>query len=43
MTQCHHDMVQEHIHDTNAFVRSKVLQVWRQLCEAKVMYVCVVS
>lgn len=30
-------IVQEHLHDTNAFVRSKVLQVWRQLCEAKVM------
>ena len=26
------------MHDTNAFVRSKVLQIWKQLCEAKVMY-----
>lgn len=33
-------IVQEHLHDTNAFVRSKVLQVWRQLCEAKVMDYC---
>jgi len=29
-------VVQEHLHDTNAFVRSKVLQIWKQLCEAKV-------
>lgn len=29
-------IVQEHLFDTNAFVRSKVLQVWKQLCEAKV-------
>ena len=31
-------VVQEHLHDTNAFVRSKVLQVWKQLCEAKVIW-----
>lgn len=29
------DKLQEHIHDVNAFVRSKSLQVWCQLCQAK--------
>ena len=29
------DKLQEHIHDVNAFTRSKALQVWLQLCHAK--------
>lgn len=31
------DLLEEHLLDTNAFVRSKVLQVWKQLCEVKVI------
>eukprot|EP00731_Ephydatia_muelleri_P015359 Em0008g1079a len=29
------DHLQNHIHDVNAFVRSKALQIWTQLCQAK--------
>lgn len=29
------DTLEEHIHDTNAFVRSRALQVWQKLCLAK--------
>ena len=29
------DNLQNHIHDVNAFVRSKALQIWIQLCQAK--------
>ena len=28
--------LQEHLHDVNAFVRSKALQIWMQLCNGKV-------
>jgi len=30
------DKLEEHLHDVNAFVRSKSLQIWMQLCDAKV-------
>lgn len=29
------DCLEEHIHDMNAFVRSKVLQIWQKLCLSK--------
>lgn len=43
------DRLEQHLHDVNAFVRSRCLQIWLQLCNAKVracvrntyMHVCV--
>lgn len=29
------DCLEEHIHDVNAFVRTKVLQIWQKLCAGK--------
>ena len=30
------DRLEQHLHDVNAFVRSKCLQIWLQLCNTKV-------
>ena len=30
------DRLEQHIHDVNAFVRSRCLQIWLQLAKAKV-------
>ena len=35
-TVIHVFVLQEHLHDVNAFVRSKALQIWMQLCNGKV-------
>ncbi|XP_077998535.1 condensin complex subunit 1-like [Glandiceps talaboti] len=31
------DILEDHIHDVNAFVRSKVMQIWLRLCHEKVV------
>lgn len=31
------DYLEDHIHDINAFVRSRVLQLWAKLCQEKVI------
>ena len=32
------DKLQEHLHDVNAFVRSRCVQIWLQLANAKVIF-----
>jgi len=33
-------LLQDHLHDVNAFVRSKVLQIWMNIVNAKVCALC---